>query len=201
MFICVQTHTQSCPHSPIYMHTLTLTHILTLLTHLNPSSFSIMAIITTWKWSEVLEAPGYLWHCSIHLEPCTASSTWWNALTTCGINNVHTTKWGTISGAWVYECVRALSWAQGSEFKSVPSLTDCMTLGHYATSQSHPPPRVQTGTVREPTGLLWEQTGTLHRAELIDHILFGTWPHKRPSTRNGSSSGPVDVCILSLSSH
>lgn len=81
-YMCMHTLT-TCSY--VYKHTLnhahTHLHICTL-THLYPSSFSIMAIITTWKWSEVLEAPGYLWH----LEPCTASSTWWNALTTCGIN-------------------------------------------------------------------------------------------------------------------
>lgn len=86
------------------------------------------------------------------LEPCMASSTWWNAPTVCEMDECMCDQVGTILGAWVYECVWVPSCTQESGFKALPSLTDTWPC---ATAQAPPHMCKQghSGTI----GLLWEQ--------------------------------------------
>lgn len=120
----MHVHTHSCTLTHTYAHTPTLTHKLTLLFHLCPPLSLVMAITSTCKPSRSSGSPGPCVALGAPLEPCTASSTWGNALTICGVDECTCDQVGTILGAWVYECVGAPSRTQESGFKPLPSLTD-----------------------------------------------------------------------------
>lgn len=171
MFICVQTHTHSCPYSPTYMHTLwhslTYSHYLFTFTllHFPPWQSSLPA-----NGAEVLEAPGYLWHCSIPLEPCTASRTWWNALTTCGINKcTHDQVGDNLGSLGLWVCVG--SELGTGEWVQICSLTYRLHDLGVLCNLSEPSPTL--GTNRDSQGTYL----AVVRTDRSSAQSWGYWPH------------------------